>query len=114
MARLSKAREGQLEALNTLIKASKGRQMDPAVFCAKSGGLNAAENALIGSMVKNKDWCSIPDDVINQLKDTHAKSATFSARACAVAAQRRKMEEQQAQGGGAGSPQAPPLPAGPL
>ena len=114
LARLSKARETRLEALNTLIKASKGHQIDPAVFCAKSGGLNTAENALIGYMLKNKDWCSIPDDAINQLKENHAKSASFAARACSVAAQRRKMEEQQAQGGGAGAPQAQPLPAGPL
>ena len=114
LARLSKAREVQLEALNAVIKASKGHQVDPAVFCAKSGGLNSTENALIGYMVKNKDWCSIPDDAINQLKDNHAKSVSFAARACSVAAQRRKIEEQQAQGGGAGAPQAQPLPAGPL
>jgi len=111
---LTTRNETRLEALNTLIKASKGHQIDPAVFCAKSGGLNTAENALIGYMLKNKDWCSIPDDAINQLKENHAKSASFAARACSVAAQRRKMEEQQAQGGGAGAPQAQPLPAGPL
>ena len=114
LARLSKARETQLESLNGIIKASKGHQVDPGVFCSKSGGLNSAENALIAYMVKNKDWCSIPDDALNQLKASHAKSVSFSARACSVAAQRKKMEQQQAQGGGAGAPPQAQLPTGPL
>ena len=115
LARLSKARESQLESLNGIIKASKGHQVDPAVFCSRSGGLNSAENALISYMEKNKDWCSIPDDAIGQLKANHVKSVSFAARACSVAAQRKKMEQQQAQGGGgAGAPPQAQLPTGPL
>ena len=71
----------------------------------------APRSALIAYMEKNKDWCSFPDEAINELKEHHAKNAAFNAKACKVAAQMKKMKEQAAQGAG---PQAQPLPAGPL
>ena len=111
LQKLAQRREAELATINNLVKAAHGKQLDPAVFCAKSAGLNAAENAMIAYMDKNKDWCQIPDEAIAQLKANHAKSVAFSGRACAVAAQMKKMKEQQAQGG---APQAQPLPTGPL
>ena len=72
----------------------------------------SAENALIAYMEKNKDWCAFPMRSIAQLKDNHAKSLAFSAKACSVAAQMKKKKQQAAQG--AGAPQAQPLPTGPL
>ena len=111
MQKLSQKRESELELINGLVKAAHGKQLDPAVFCAKSAGLNAAENAMIAYMEKNKDWCEIPEEAIAGLKANHAKSLSFSTKACAVAAQIKKMKEQQAAGGG---PMAQPLPTGPL
>jgi hypothetical protein len=111
MQKLAQRREAELANINGLVKAAHGKQLDPAVFCAKSAGLNSAENAMIAYMEKNKDWCQIPDEAIAGLKATHAKSLAFSSKACAVAAQIKKMKEQQAAGGG---PQAQPLPTGPL
>ena len=119
LKKLAEKREAALAAVNSIAAASKakGQQMDPAVFCAKSAPLNQAENALLAYMIKNKDWCEIPDQVVEQLKAVHVKSSGFAAKACSVAAQIKKMKEQQAAGGGAGGPsgpQAQPLPAGPL
>jgi len=114
LQRLSKARETQLAILNALAKAAKGKPIDAAAFCAKAGGFNATESALIAYMVKNQDWCSIPDDAINQLKANHAKSLAMSSKACSVAAQERKMQQQQAAGGQLGGPAPPALPSGPL
>ena len=54
-------------------------------------------------MEKNKDWCSFPDDAINNLKASHGKNAGFNAKACTVAQKIKKMKEQAAQGGAAGS-----------
>ncbi len=110
LQKLAQRRESELEIINGMVKAAKGKQLDPAVFCAKSAGLNTAETAMLAYMEKNKDWCQVPDEAISQLKANHAKSVAFSAKACQVAAQIKKMKEQQAQGG----PQAQPLPAGPL
>jgi hypothetical protein len=115
ISKLAQRREAELAKINNLVKASQGKKLDPAVFCSQSAGLGSIENALIAYMVKNKEWCSIPDDAINNLKDAHAKSASFSAKACNVASQMRKMKEQEAAGGvGASGPQVQPLPTGPL
>jgi cytochrome c556 len=109
--KLSQRRDAEMAKINKIVQAGKGKKLDPAQFCSQSAGLNAAENAFIAYMVKNKDWCSIPDEIVANLKDIHAKNASFSAKACAVAAQVRKMKEQQASGSG---PHVQPLPAGPL
>ena len=77
LQKLAQRREAELEIINGLVKAAHGKQLDPAVFCAKSAGLNAAENAMIAYMEKNKDWCQIPDEAIAQLKANHAKSVAF-------------------------------------
>jgi hypothetical protein len=113
MQKLAQARNTQLQVVNDFAKAGHGKPLDPGQFCEKSGGLIRAEAALIAYMEKNKDWCSFPDDAINQLKEHHEKNVGFNAKACQVAAQIKKMKEQAAQGGG-GGPQAQPLPAGPL
>ena len=113
MQKLAQERNTQLEAVNNFAKSFHGKPMDPEGFCGKSAGLVRAETALIAYMEKNKDWCSIPDEAIAQLKEHHAKNAGFNAKACKVASEMKKMKEQAAQGGGAG-PQAQPLPTGPL
>ena len=111
LQKLSQRRETEMATINAVIKAAKGKQLDPTVFCAKSNGLISVENAMIAYMEKNKDWCGIPDDTLDSLKANHAKSAAFAAKACKVAAEMKKAKEQAANGGG---PQAQPLPAGPL
>jgi invasion protein IalB len=110
LKKLSEKREAELNKVNGLVKAAKGKPMDPALFCRQSAGLNSSESALIAYMEKNKDWCSIPDEVVNALKANHVKSVAFSAKACSVAAQMKKQQEA----GGVGAPQAQPLPTGPL
>ncbi len=114
MQKLAEARNTQLQIVNDFAKSFHGKPMDPEGFCAKSAGLVRAESALIAYMEKNKDWCSFPDETIDQLKEHHAKNAQFNAKACTVAAQEKKMKAPAAQGGAAAGPQAQPLPAGPL
>jgi hypothetical protein len=111
LQKLARQREVELAIINDLVKSAHGKQLDPTVFCAKSAGLNKAETAMIAYREKNKDWCQVPDEALAQLKANHAKSVAFSGKACTVAAQIKKMKEQQAAGGG---PQAQPLPTGPL
>ena len=111
LQKLAQKREAEMATINSLIKQSKGKQLDPSIFCAKSSGLIAAENAMIAYMEKNKDWCGIPDETLANLKTNHVKSAAFSGKACKVAAEMKKAKEQAANGGG---PIAQPLPAGPL
>jgi len=115
MQKLAQARNGEMQRINDFFKSLKGKPADPAAACARTSGLLRADEALIAYMTKNKDWCSFPDDAINNLKAGHAKNVAFSERACKVAAQFKKMKEQAAKGETAGGgPQAQPLPAGPL
>ena len=107
LKRLSEKREAELTRINNLVRAAKGKPIDPVMFCSQSSGLNTAENALIAYMEKNKDWCGVPDEALAGLKENHVKSLAFAAKACKVAAQIKK---EQA----AGAAQAQPLPAGPL
>jgi hypothetical protein len=110
LKRLSDKRQTELERVNAMVKAAKGKALDPTKFCSQSSGLNSSESALIAYMEKNKDWCAIPDEVIAALKANHVKSVAFAGKACAAAAQFKK---QQAAGAN-GAPPAPALPTGPL
>jgi hypothetical protein len=114
LKKLTDKRVGFLSEINTMAAESKRtkKPMDPAAICGKARALTSAEIALIAYMEKNKDWCSIPDTVVQSLKEAHAKSTDFGNKACVAAAQFKKMQEQQAAGAGPAAP--PPLPAGPL
>jgi hypothetical protein len=115
---LAGKREAALKGINDMVVSMKGKKLDPEAFCARSRPLNVAEEAMIAYMVKNKDWCQIPDEAINNLKASHARSVAFGGKACTVAAQIEKMKKQAAQAQqqqqAGGAPQIQPLPTGPL
>jgi hypothetical protein len=115
--KLSQRRMGQIEALNRLGKAGKGK-MDPIAACPAARRLVSVESEMLGYMEKNKEWCAIPDNVVDGFKQARAKSQGFAAQACAVAAKVKKMQEMQkaqaAAGGGPGQAPAQKLPSGPL
>ena len=115
LQKLTQQREAQIAMVNGLVKAAKGKPLDPNGRSApRPARLNAVEATMIAYMVKNKDWCSIPDDVIDQLKANHAKSVGFTAKACNAAAQHEKDAGASGAGRRAGGPQVQPLPTGPL
>lgn len=102
----------QLNKMNTG-KGGKG-QLDPTLACPKLRTLAAAEGRLVTYLEKNKDWCNVPDQFLDNAKAGRDKSIAFAGKACSVAAQIAKMKQQQAQGGGVGGPQVQKLPTGPL
>lgn len=108
--KLSQRRMGQIQALNAIAKASKGK-MDPIAACPAARKLVVIETEMAAYIDKNKDWCNIPDNMVDGFKQARAKTQTFASQACAFAAKAKKMQEEQAAGIG---PQAQKLPAGPL
>jgi hypothetical protein len=114
LQKLAQKREAAMQSINGVVAAAHGKPLDPAIICTKAAPLISVEGAMIAYMEKNKDWCQVPDEAINQLKGAHVKTIAFSSKACSVAEKIKKMKEQAAQGGGGGPPQAQPLPAGPL
>ncbi len=115
IAALSKTRQGYIDKLNVLAKASKGK-LDPIASCAPLQGLVKAEGSLLKYLEGNSNWCNVPDETIAGLKAGNAKSVNFATQACNFAAQAKKQSQQQASGAGSGiaAPEAQKLPTGPL
>jgi hypothetical protein len=112
IAKLTKKRQGVIDQLNHLSKGAKS-QLDPVAACPKLRSLVAAENELVAYLTKNKEWCAVPDEALANLSASSGKSSAVANQACKIAAQVKKMQEQQA----AGALNAPPgqkLPTGPL
>jgi hypothetical protein len=110
--KLTARRMAQIQVLNNIGKAGKGK-MDPNSACPAAKKLVGIESEMLGYMSKNKEWCAIPDNVIDNFKQAGAKTKTFANQACSAAAKMKQMQhEQAANGGGLGAP--PKLPSGPL
>ncbi len=119
--KLTGRRMAGIQRLNALGKAGKGK-MDPVAACPAARNLAGIENEMLSYMTKNKDWCNIPDNVLDQFKQARGKTQNFAAQACSVAVKVKKMQAMQkiqqqraaqaGANGGLGAPQK--LPAGPL
>jgi hypothetical protein len=109
LGKIMQRREAIIQELNASAKASQGK-LDPVGACPKLKKLSSLESELIAYMTKNKDWCAIPDNAVENATTGHNKTAQTAAQACNIAAQMKKAQEQQANGGAG----APKLPAGPL
>lgn len=112
IGKLTKKRQGIIDQLNRQAKGTKN-QLDPVTACPKLRALVAAEGQLVAYLTKNKDWCSVPDEALANIKASSSKSGAVANQACKVAAQMKKAQEQQA-AGGANAPPAQKLPTGPL
>lgn len=115
IGKIMKERLDLIAQLNKMNKGGKA-QLDATAACPKLRSLAAAEGRLVSYLEKNKDWCNVPDQFVENAKTGRDKSAAFAGKACKVAAQIEKMKQQQAQGGGGGmgGPQVQKLPTGPL
>jgi len=112
--KLTQRRMSQIQVLNNLGKAGKGK-MDPNAACPAAKKLVGIETEMLNYMSKNKDWCNIPDNVLDQFKQARGKTQNFASQACGVAAKMKKMQEQQREQAAGGGMMAPPkLPSGPL
>jgi hypothetical protein len=111
MARLKGKYEGLVVALNK--QKRKDGKLDAAVACPKLRMMTSIDGEWIAFLTKNKDWCNIPDEAIGQMETKKKADAGLANQACNVAAQIKKMQEQQAAGGAQAQPQVR-LPAGPL
>jgi hypothetical protein len=112
IGKLSKKRVESIEALNNLAKSSKGK-LDPVAACPRFKALIAIERQFEAYMVKNKEWCNIPDEILQQIKAGTARDIGVGKQACDIAAQVQRAQKEQELGGGGGAP-VQKLPAGPL
>jgi hypothetical protein len=111
--RLSEKRTAQMNELNRIGKAGKGK-IDPIAACPVARALVTVENTMLGYMTKNKEWCNIPDQVITNFQQVHGKNQTFATQACAAAVKFKQIQEQQRAAAANGGMAPQKLPSGPL
>ena len=111
---LMKKRMADVAALNQITKTHGGK-LDPTSACPRLRSLAAVEGQVVAYMTKNKDWCSIPDDLISKMTENRGRTASIAVKACDFAVKIKKMQEQQAQAAQQQQQQqALKLPTGPL
>jgi len=114
LAGFGKDRNGEIEALNTISK-SHGNKLDPIAACPHLRKMKEIEAKMSAYMVKNKEWCNIPDDFLNNFKENSDRTTKIAEQACALAAKAKQMQQNGGGGPGMGNlPPPPKLPAGPL
>jgi hypothetical protein len=112
---MGKKRNADIEALGAISK-SHGGKLDPILACPHLRSMKNTETDMLAYLVKNKDWCNIPDDFINSFKANGEKTSKMAGQACELAVKMKKMQESGGMMGGAPQnlPPPPKLPAGPL
>lgn len=120
VGKLMKQRDAVISQLNAMAGGGKKKkQLDPAAACPKFRSLTSILSQTVAYFEKNKDWCNVPEQVIEGARQQRKQFASTAGQACGIAAKIAKMKAQaqrQAQEGGGpmGAPQAHRLPAGPL
>ena len=84
----------EIGALNKISK-SNGGKLDATLACPRLKNLAAAETQVVSYMVKNKDWCNLPDDLIAKMSASRVKTAGIAVKACTIAVQIKKGAAQQ-------------------
>jgi hypothetical protein len=103
-AKLIRERQTIVQQLNKA--GGKDKKLDPRMACGAFGKLVANGEQSLKWLETNKDWCQIPDDVAQNLKQEHDKVKDIRTQACQAAAkfeqmqkQARQQQQQQQQGG---------------
>ncbi|WP_237478441.1 hypothetical protein [Lichenibacterium dinghuense] len=116
MAALS-AKRASASALLDANKKAHGGKLDPISACPQLRALAAAQGAMVSYMKQNKDWCSLPDQVVAQSSAAQAQISGFAVKACGMIAKIKQMQAQQAAAAAqqqAAQVPALKLPTGPL
>jgi hypothetical protein len=110
---IGKIMKRRLDAVAQVNKASKtaGGKLDPISACPKLKALAAVEGEATAYFQKNKDWCNVPGDFLEKMSASYQRTSGFAGKACSLAVQVKKAQQQQAQ---QQQEMAPKLPAGPL
>lgn len=93
--KLMSKRMAEVAALNSNSK-NNGGKLDPASACPRLRSLAAIEGELVSYIEKNKDWCNMPDELVEKMTASRAKTAGFATKACSFAAKMKQMQQQQA------------------
>lgn len=110
------AKRASASALLDKNKKAHGGKLDPVTACPQLKALAAAQGAMVSYMKANKDWCSLPDQIVSQSTAAQVQISGFAVKACGMIAKMKQMQAQQAAAAAQQQAQIPALklPAGPL
>jgi hypothetical protein len=94
------------QALINRINGYRAKRPTAAQACSTLTELVAADRKVIDWMTENKDWCQIPDQVVEQLQGASTQASASRKSTCNAA------KNQEAQGARAKAQQAGPPPVG--
>jgi len=69
------------------IREASKRKAQPVEACKLFGEFSAAEGKMLKYVETNSVWCGIPAQVVQQIKQQHAKTNELRTRICQAAAQ---------------------------
>jgi hypothetical protein len=97
---------GPRQTLIQRINGFQQRRPTPQAACSTLSQLVAADAKLSKWVEENKDWCQIPDEMVEQLKTGAGQAQRARSQACGAAKQqanaiaRARAQQRAAQGGG--------------
>ncbi|SCY88044.1 hypothetical protein [Microvirga guangxiensis] len=97
-------RQSIVKQVSELMGGGKKKQVDPRAACTVFGKLVTNGDAGLKWMSTNKDWCQVPDQVVQGFEQDHKRAQTFRSQACGAAAKmaaaEKRAKQQAEQGGG--------------
>jgi len=95
MVEFGKLRDDAAKKAQAIQRASQGKEkISPKEACHLFNVFSGAEERMLKYMVTNKTTCGVPDEVIKQIRQDHARTTDIRGKVCKAA-------------------EAPPRPAGP-
>lgn len=99
---LNKVAQGRLDAINR-INTFRKKRPSATQACSAFGNLVSSEAKMLKWMEDNKEWCQIPEQLIEDLKKGAAQGQKVRNQACSAAKKEAQMRAQAASGGGGGA-----------
>jgi hypothetical protein len=91
-----------VQALNK--NAGKDKKLDPRYACSAFGKLAANGEVGLKWFDSNKEWCQVPEQVVENFKKEHDKVKDLRGQACGALAKLEKMQQQAKKAQGTGNP----------
>jgi hypothetical protein len=92
---------GERRSLIDQINKSSGKdkKLDPRIACTMFGKLASNGETGLKWFESNKDWCQVPDQVVENFTKEHDKVKQLRGQACKAAAHANEMQKQAQQKG---------------
>lgn len=103
--KLLQERQGLIKQFTDLTGGGKKKNVDPRAACSTLTKLSKNGDSALKWMETNKDWCQVPDQVVENFQQDHKRAQSIRGQACSAAAKMAEMEKrakqqaQQQQGG---------------